>query len=139
MDSLTKEERSKNMRAIRSKNMRPEMIVRRLMHRLGYRYRLHKTDLPGKPDLVFRSRRKAIFVHGCFWHQHKDSQCKIVRVPKSRLDYWLTKLTRNVKRDEQHMAALEEGGWDVLCVWECEIERKDLGALAERIVVFMES
>lgn len=107
------------MRAIRSKGMKPELLVRNLAHRLGYRFRLHRQDLPGRPDLVFPSRRKIIFVHGCFWHQHKSKECKISRRPKSNLDYWIPKLEGNVKRDIEKKKKLEDLGWDVLIVWEC--------------------
>ena len=95
------------------------MLVRNLAHRLGYRFRLHRQDLPGRPDLVFPSRRKIIFVHGCFWHQHKSKECKISRRPKSNLDYWIPKLEGNVKRDIEKKKKLEDLGWDVLIVWEC--------------------
>lgn len=119
-DNISKERRSENMRRIRSKDMKPEMVVRRLVHGMGYRYRLHRKDLPGKPDLVFPSRKKVIFVHGCFWHQHGDPECKIARRPKSNLDYWNPKLDRNVNRDAQNQAELREAGWEYLIVWECE-------------------
>jgi DNA mismatch endonuclease, patch repair protein len=120
VDKISPERRSRNMAAIRSKDMKPEMIVRRLVHGMGYRYRLHARDLPGKPDLVFRSRRKIIFVHGCFWHQHPARECLDGRRPKSNLDYWKPKLERNVQRDRQNLSALESSGWSVLVVWECE-------------------
>lgn len=102
--------------------MKPEMAVRSLVHALGYRYRLHSKDLPGKPDLVFRSRKKIIFVHGCFWHQHDSVKCLDGRMPKSQLEYWKPKLDRNVERDQQNQQALQNAGWDVLTVWECEIK-----------------
>jgi DNA mismatch endonuclease, patch repair protein len=110
-------DRSTNMRAIRSKDMRPELAVRSLVHRMGYRYSLHKKDLPGKPDLVFVSRRKIIFVHGCFWHSHG---CKYSHVPKSNLAYWLPKLKRNRIRDRKNLQLLSKNGWTVLVIWECE-------------------
>ena len=125
MDSLTPERRSENMANIRAKGMKPEMFVRRLVHSMGYRYRLHQKDLPGKPDLVFSSRNKVIFVHGCFWHQHCNEDCKIMRKPKSNKDYWLPKLERNVERDKAHKQALENSGWNVLVVWECEIKKDE--------------
>lgn len=100
MDRLTRQSRSENMRRIRSKGTKPELIVRQLAHKLGYRFRLHRTDLPGKPDLVFPRRRKIIMVHGCFWHGHDDPACVDgQRKPKSNLDYWLPKLARNKARD----------------------------------------
>ncbi|MCP1335163.1 very short patch repair endonuclease [Futiania mangrovi] len=120
MDKLSPQRRSENMRRIRSKDMKPEMVVRRLVHRLGYRYRLHRKDLPGKPDLVFGPRRAAIFVHGCFWHQHDKAACLDGRVPKSNTAYWGPKLKRNVERDAAAQKALAEAGWRVLVVWECE-------------------
>jgi DNA mismatch endonuclease (patch repair protein) len=133
MDKISPERRSENMQRIRSVGMKPEMIVRRSVYALGYRYRLHSKDLPGKPDLVFRQRRKAIFVHGCFWHQHQ--QCQDGRVPKSNRQYWRPKLTRNVKRDAENMAAMKAGGWRVLVVWECET--KDESGLTARLKRFI--
>lgn len=130
-DTVTPERRSQIMANIRSKGMKPEMIVRRLAHSMGYRYRLHRKDLPGKPDLVFPARRKVIFVHGCFWHQHGDPACKIARRPKSNLDYWLPKLQRNAERDAEHQARLNELGWQALVIWECEV--KTAAGLPERI------
>ena len=120
-DTVTPKRRSEIMSGIRSKGMKPEMTVRRLLHGMGYRFRLHRRDLPGKPDLVFPGRRKVIFVHGCFWHQHGDSGCKIARRPKSNQEYWLPKLDRNVALDAEHQASLRGQGWDVLVIWECEV------------------
>lgn len=120
MDKLTPARRSENMRRIRSKGMEPELLVRKLVHRLGYRYRLHGKDLPGKPDLVFPSCQKVIFVHGCFWHQHSRRSCRITRVPKSNLGYWLPKLGRNKRRDAQNRRKLRRLGWNYLVVWECQ-------------------
>lgn len=108
------------MRAIKSKGMKPEMVVRKLSHRLGYRHRLHRKELPGKPDLVYPSRKKVIFVHGCFWHQHGDPACKIARRPKSNTEYWGPKLDRNMERDAADQAELHKMGWDWMIVWECE-------------------
>ena len=119
MDKLSAERRSANMRQIRSKNTTPELLLRRMLHRLGYRFRLHRKDLPGKPDLVFPSRRKTIFVHGCFWHQHPA--CREGRVPGTRLEYWAPKLAGNRQRDEAAQSALQEQGWQFLVVWECEL------------------
>ena len=109
--------------------------MRRLVHGLGYRYRLHRRDLPGHPDLVFPGRRKVILVHGCFWHQHG---CPIYRYPKSRLDFWVPKLERNVERDRSNQARLRELGWDILVVWECQAKRKDTTKLAARLCDFFE-
>jgi DNA mismatch endonuclease (patch repair protein) len=111
------------MALIRSKDTRPEVFVRRLLHRLGYRFRLHRADLPGKPDIVFPGRRAAIFVHGCFWHHHAG--CKLARVPKSSTDYWRPKLEKNAARDAAHRRALELAGWRVLEVWECQLRRNE--------------
>lgn len=128
--------RGENMRRIRSKDTAPEMTVRRLVHGLGYRYRLHRKGLPGNPDLVFSSRKKVIFVHGCFWHQHEDLSCKITNTPKTNLEYWLPKLERTKQRDELNQQKLKETGWDVLVVWECEIETF-LDKVAKRINKFL--
>jgi DNA mismatch endonuclease (patch repair protein) len=112
------------MRRIRSIDTKPELLVRRLVYGLGFRYRLHRKDLPGCPDLVFVSRRKVIFVHGCFWHQHQ--QCVDGRPPRSRTGYWLPKLARNVKRDSTAIKQLEQMGWRVLVIWECELSSEEL-------------
>lgn len=108
------------MRRIRSEGTKPELIVRKFLHSLGYRYRLHVPGLPGKPDMVFPKFRKVIFVHGCFWHLHKG--CKEGRIPAVHQDYWRPKLLRNVERDVQHQANLRKLGWRCLVIWECEIE-----------------
>jgi DNA mismatch endonuclease (patch repair protein) len=121
-DTLTSERRSANMRAIRSQDMKPELRVRRIAHAMGYRFRLHRRDLPGKPDLVFSSRQKAIFVHGCFWHQH--AECTDGHLPQSNSGYWGPKLMKNKERDTNHIAKLKNGGWEVLIIWECETEDK---------------
>ena len=136
MDRLTRQSRSENMRRIRSKGTKPELIVRQLAHKLGYRFRLHRTDLPGKPDLVFPRRHKIIMVHGCFWHGHDDPNCVDGRrKPKSNLDYWLPKLARNKARDAANLAALEALGWQVLTVWECDV--RDGAALQHRLTAFL--
>ena len=113
------------MSKIKGKDTKPELLVRRLTHRLGYRYRLHRKSLPGRPDLVFGPRRKVIFVHGCFWHRHEDSDCKLARLPKSRLDFWLPKLEANKERDERNIFELRKLGWDVLVIWECQTRNED--------------
>lgn len=123
MDPLTAQQRSALMAGVRGKHTRPELAVRRLVWSLGFRYRLHGKDLPGKPDLVFRKRKKAIFVHGCFWHCHAG--CRGFRLPATRQDYWLPKLAANRRRDERHAAALAEAGWRTLVVWECELRRPE--------------
>lgn len=114
---------SERMSRIRSKNTAPELHVRRLLHRLGYRYRLHQKGLPGSPDIVFKGRRKAIFVHGCFWHQHLG--CKVSHIPKSNSQYWREKLERNRERDSLNLHSLVDMGWDVLVIWECEASNSD--------------
>jgi DNA mismatch endonuclease (patch repair protein) len=135
-DTLSPARRSENMRRVRSQHTRPELLVRSLTHRMGFRFRLHRQDLPGKPDLVFASRRKVIFVHGCFWHGHGDPNCVDGRrKPKSNLAYWLPKLARNRERDRQSEAALLALGWRVLVVWECET--RDAAALAARLRQFL--
>ena len=111
------------------------MVVRRLAHGLGYRFRLHRKDLPGKPDLVFVSRRKIVLVHGCFWHLHPKAECLDARVPKSNLEYWQSKLRGNVERDGLNRDELERLGWKVLVVWECET--KDIGLLRRRLKRFL--
>jgi len=122
VDTISPDRRSENMRQIRSKGMKPEMVVRRLVHRMGYRYRLHVTDLPGKPDLVFRRLNKIIEVRGCFWHQH--GRCIDSHIPKSRLDYWLPKLERNQSRDAANLRNLKAQGFRVSVVWECEVKNE---------------
>jgi DNA mismatch endonuclease, patch repair protein len=115
--------------------MSPELQVRHLLHRLGYRYHLHRKNLPGHPDIVFPKLKKAIFVHGCFWHQHSDPTCKITRQPKSRLEYWIPKLERNKQRDSESMALLLQQGWSVLVVWECHVS--DQRHLTSQLVDFL--
>jgi len=124
-DKLTPERRSENMRRIKSKGMKPELLVRSLVHNMGYRFRLHRKDLPGKPDLVFGPKRKAIYVHGCFWHGHEDPACPYRRTPKSNLEYWLPKLNRNRQRDKEHLLNLNAAGWESLVIWECEVRQPE--------------
>jgi DNA mismatch endonuclease (patch repair protein) len=120
------------MRAIRSKDMLPELMVRRAAHRLGYRFRLHRKDLPGNPDIVFATRHKVIFVHGCFWHSHN---CKIAHTPKSNQAYWIPKLERNRTRDGNNLEALKIAGWKVMIVWECET--RDQQRLEKALIKFL--
>lgn len=124
------------MKAVRSKDTYPEMIVRRLTHKLGYRFRLHSKDLPGSPDLVFPTRRKVIFVHGCFWHRH--SGCKRSTLPATRLDYWQAKLERNVARDVRNVADLLEQGWQSMTIWECEVAPSKAGKLTDQLRSFLD-
>lgn len=134
-DRLTPSERSANMRAVRGKDTAPEMIVRRMLFRAGFRYRLHCADLPGKPDLVLRKHRAVIFVHGCFWHQHKN--CARATLPTANADFWAEKLERNAARDAGQIAALETAGWRVLVVWQCET--KDAASLRLAIMSFLDA
>lgn len=130
MDIVDREARSRMMRGIRSKDTKPELAVRRLAHRMGYRFRLHRRDLPGSPDLVFAGRRKVIFVHGCYWHRHAG--CPFAYSPKSRVDFWNEKFASNVARDAAALTSLREGGWDPLIIWECESSDED--ELADRLL-----
>ncbi|HAP26694.1 MAG TPA: very short patch repair endonuclease [Achromobacter sp.] len=134
-DSLSREARSQRMSLIKGKNTKPEMIVRRLVHAAGYRYRLHDKKLAGKPDLVFVSRRKIIFINGCFWHRHCD--CALARMPKSNQAFWTDKLASNKARDEDNWAKLVEQGWAVLVIWECELG--DMDTLIARIRSFLDT
>ena len=118
MDILTPERRSALMSRIRGKDTKPELAVRRIAHALGYRFRLHRRDLPGAPDLIFPRLRKAIFVHGCFWHSHPG--CPRAKRPATRTEFWNNKLDRNVLRDASNIAFLEAKGWKVFIVWECQ-------------------
>jgi DNA mismatch endonuclease (patch repair protein) len=133
MDVHTPQQRSRNMSAIRGKNTKPEMIVRSAVHALGYRYRLHRKDLPGAPDLVFPKLRKIINVHGCFWHMHS---CRYGAVtPKTNAEFWQTKRTGNVGRDRVALRRLRLNGWDVLTVWECETREHE--TLRDRLLEFL--
>jgi len=122
------------MRRIRSTGMKPELTVRRALHALGYRFRLHRHDLAGRPDMVFGPSRKIIFVHGCFWHQHPG--CNAAHLPQSNLEYWRPKLARTVDRDARNAKKLEDNGWRVLVIWECQT--KDLDILHERLRRFLD-
>lgn len=133
-DNLSIEDRKRTMQRVRSQNTKPEMKVRRMVFGMGYHYRLHRADLPGKPDLVFPGRRKVIFVHGCFWHGH---DCKSGRKQsKTNVTYWTKKLERNRQRDLEHAQKLHELGWQPMIVWECEL--KDIDALRRRVQNFLE-
>ncbi len=134
MDKLDASRRSANMSRIRSKHTKPELLLRSMLHEAGYRFRLHRKDLPGKPDIVFPGRKKVIFVHGCFWHQH--SECREGRLPATRLDYWVPKLQGNVQRHANAVAALTQQGWSSLILWDCQIQADTVAALsaAERFL-----
>ncbi|MER9695096.1 very short patch repair endonuclease [Mesorhizobium sp. M0179] len=133
MDRISPDRRSANMSRIRHKDTTPELVVRRIVHRLGYRYRLHRNDLPGKPDIAFGPRKKLIFVHGCFWHQHSD--CRAGRIPSANAGYWRAKLERNVQRDADNLRVLQAAGWEILILWECQVA--ELAAVEERLVAFL--
>jgi DNA mismatch endonuclease (patch repair protein) len=133
-DVHTPEQRKRNMARIRATDTKPEMGVRRVLHANGFRYRLHAANLPGKPDLVFPRKKKAIFVHGCFWHSH-TCRYGVVR-PATNAQFWIAKRERTVERDSENIAALEQLGWDALIVWECEL--RDMVRLEARMVAFIQ-
>lgn len=135
MDTLTPAQRSHRMGLIRHKGTKPELLVRRLVRSLGVGYRLHRRDLPGKPDLAFPGRKKVIFVHGCFWHRHSDPACNLARLPKSRQAFWGAKLEGNARRDVVNRQALTDMGWQVFTVWECEL--RDSEAVVARLASFL--
>ncbi|WP_354126679.1 very short patch repair endonuclease [Bradyrhizobium sp. RT9b] len=137
MDTLTQAQRSERMSRVRNKNTKPEMVVRRLVHAMGYRYRLHRANLAGRPDLVFPRTKKVIFVHGCFWHRHPDPSCRLARLPKTRLDFWGPKLGANQVRDASNLELLRQSGWDALVVWECQL--KNVDQLRATLTAFLES
>ena len=132
MDTLTPEQRSALMARIRGVDTKPELFVRRALHGQGYRFRLHGRGLPGKPDIVFKKRKRAVFVHGCFWHRHG---CKRTTHPKSRQDYWEDKFAKNVARDRRNAALLVDDGWDVFVAWECEVDSDE--TLLQRLMEFL--
>lgn len=129
-DRITTETRSRNMAAIRGSNTKPELTVRRFLHACGFRFRLHRKDLPGKPDIVLPKYRTAIFVHGCFWHLHG---CKNTVIPKTRTEWWAAKLEGNRARDERSVLQLEKLGWRVIIIWECQLSLNQLEHIATTI------
>jgi DNA mismatch endonuclease, patch repair protein len=131
-DHVGKDKRSRIMRSVKSKNSGPEMVLRRSLHRLGFRYRIHCADLPGKPDIVFTKRKKIIFVHGCFWHGHG---CGKGRLPKSNVEFWRDKIERNIVRDAAAREHLENAGWKVLTVWQCEL--RDPSFVQDKVLSFL--
>lgn len=133
-DTIDPARRSRNMSRIKSRDTKPEMTVRRLLHRMGYRYRLHRRDLPGKPDIVFGPRRKVIFVHGCFWHGHSCKRGS--RLPKTNVEYWQAKIARNVARHSDQLDELTVAGWTGLTLWECELA--DMDAVTRRLSAFLD-
>jgi len=134
-DVHSKEIRSKNMAAIKSKNTRPEMLVRKFLHANGYRYKLHDKSLPGKPDIVLPKYKTVIFVHGCFWHGH--SNCKYYVVPKTKTDWWLNKINGNIANDTKALKALKKEGWEIITIWECNLKpailQKSLNTLLKKL------
>jgi DNA mismatch endonuclease (patch repair protein) len=133
MDTIAPEERSALMARIRSKNTKPELAVRSLLHRMGYRFRIHRRDLPGAPDIVLPRYKKIVLVHGCFWHGHT---CQLASKPKSNSGYWSEKILKNQARDQRNLEALQSAGWKVLEVWECEIRKFD--GLERRLLDFLQ-
>lgn len=131
----TPAQRSAQMSKVKSKDTKPEMWVRHLVHSMGYRYRLHRRDLPGTPDLVFPSRKKVILIHGCFWHRHPDSSCPLTRTPKSRKDFWLKKFKENLGRDLENENRLRALGWEQMVLWECQL--KDVEKIKTRVEEFL--
>lgn len=132
VDTISEEKRSWNMSRIRGKDTKPEIIVRSTLHRMGYRFRLHRKDFPGKPDVVLPKYITAIFVHGCFWHRHKG--CKFAYNPKSRIDFWNAKFNETVARDERNRKELKAKGWNVEIIWECETANTDMLAAQLRSI-----
>jgi DNA mismatch endonuclease (patch repair protein) len=124
-DTLTRKERSFRMSCVKSRDTSPERVVRRMIHAMGFRYRLHEGGLPGRPDIVLPRHRKIVFVNGCFWHRHSAAGCKLSRLPKSRLEFWLPKLESNRLRDQRDMRRLRNAGWKILVVWECQLRHKE--------------
>ena len=128
-DHLTPEKRSWNMAQIKDRDTKPEMIVRSMLHRMGYRFRIHRKNMPGKPDIVLPKYKTVLFVHGCFWHRHRD--CKFATTPKSNESFWKEKFDRNVANDRKHQQSLKQMGWQVIVVWECELT--DMEQLIKKI------
>lgn len=134
MDKVSPEQRSRNMANVRNKNTAPEKLVRSLLHRLGYRFRLHRRDLPGTPDICLPGKRAVILVHGCFWHGH---DCRRGALPTSNRPFWEEKIGKNISRDQRAQKALEADGWKALTIWECEI--KDQEAVEQTLVAFLKA
>lgn len=134
-DIFSKEKRSQIMSKVKNKNTMPEIIIRKLLYSLGYRYRLNKKGLPGSPDIVFISKRKAIFIHGCLWHGHN---CTRAKLPDANKEEWRNKIIVNIERDNQAFTKLKDMGWNYLVIWQCEIKRKNIEAIKERLIRFIE-
>lgn len=135
MDTVSKSKRSEIMRAIKSRDSKIELAVRGMLHKAGFRFRLHRKNLPGNPDLVFPGRKKVVFVHGCFWHQHPDPNCRISHRPLSNTNYWHPKLERTLKRDAKNLITLRGQGWQTLVIWECQMRDKE--ALLRTLINFL--
>jgi len=135
VDVFSQKKRSEIMKKIGPKNSAPERYIRSLVHRMGYRFRLHRKDLPGKPDMVFPKYRKVIFVHGCFWHGHKG--CKKSKLPETNTTFWKEKISKNIKRDYSNYNDLKSLGWDYLVLWQCQIKKKKIEYLEKKIVSFL--
>lgn len=133
MDTVDSETRSRIMSHIHGKDTAPEMAIRRLIHGMGYRYRLHDRSLPGTPDIIFRARKKIIFVNGCFWHRHQG--CRLATIPKTNVDYWTEKFRLNAERDRKTLEEFESIGWKTLVIWQCEI--RDVEKLKGKIIEFL--
>jgi DNA mismatch endonuclease (patch repair protein) len=131
VDIVDKQTRSRMMAGIKGANTKPEMSMRRALHRLGYRYRLHASDLPGRPDMVFPKHKAVVFVHGCFWHRHEN--CRYATTPATRPEFWEKKFAENVARDERCISRLKEMGWNTLVVWECEIKSDGAASIAGKV------
>ncbi|TQD23576.1 very short patch repair endonuclease [Methanolobus vulcani] len=136
MDVHSRKQRSYNMSRIKGKDTKPEITVRKWLWNNGYRYRLHRKDLPGKPDIVFPGKKKVIFINGCFWHKH---DCEYFKWPKSNSDFWYQKISKNAQRDTKSYEQLRADGWNILIVWECEIKKKDLTSLYNKLTDFLDS
>lgn len=131
-DVHSKETRSYNMSRIKSKDTKPEMLVRKFLHAQGFRYRLHVKDLPGKPDIVLPKYKTVIFIHGCFWHGHEH--CKYYVIPKTRTEWWVNKINRNIENDVKAIAALKKEGWKVITLWECELKKTNFAASLSKLI-----
>lgn len=135
VDIFSKAKRSEIMKKVGPKNSKPELFIRSLVHSLGYRFRLHRKDLPGTPDLVFQKYKKVIFINGCFWHGHKD--CRKSRLPETNKEFWENKISKNIKNDQKVRKKLLELGWENMTIWECEVKKKNIDDLTQRIIEFL--
>jgi DNA mismatch endonuclease, patch repair protein len=136
VDNLSKDERSKIMSLVKSRNTKPELLVRKFLHSKGLRFRLHRKNLPGKPDIVLNKFKTVVFVHGCFWHGHNSKKCKLARTPKSNVEFWQNKVAYNRKRDTKNIQLLKKTGWNVIVIYECQIKSKPslvLDTIVEKI------